>query len=302
MDYADELPPRYKYLWGTICAVFNVYPYLKFPSPNKGSEPLTYTLIYKSPLISSLKQARIILTGENHYHAGSRTQNGHLIDQFIRPSYFLHLYSEGISPTEKPIEGLAKKLTLEILKISAASSPNLLLFGWDDYNHLKEKADAREQNKPEPEHITDKIALINKARIASNEFLDLSEARGMDHSTTQKAQANLEKRLIAAGIDPNKGYDDKLEKIGEELEEEVSKEFPKRTEKMVATLETVNNLIQQKKLDGLAIFAAGGRHLEAQENEKDPRYSLDLLYQMIKKLPAVIVLPTSISPIDSNQR
>lgn len=309
MAYADELPPRYKYIRSLICPLFGESPYLKLStstSKDSKKEKCKFTVIYQSPLINSISQARIILIGEMHEDPKSQMNNSQLVDALVCPKS--RLYAEAIRFTANEVTGLARKTTLTTLHISSYASSHLSLYGWDDYNYRKEKADAEEQNKPIPLHFTDAIVLVEQAISVTNEFKNLCLAKGIDpyeeFSTEDpailKAQEVMNDNLSKAGIDPSIGFEEiqkYFQRSCKSLDKTMSKGFPKRTEALVFNLQIVGDLFRWELIKGKAFFIAGLLHLEEEDGEKDRHYSLDLLYRMLKTLPAIIVAPASISPV-----
>lgn len=240
MAYCDDVPPRYCYIRGVVCAIFKALDLLLLDKPSEHSLILAHRIIYTSPLVTKLSDARFILCGEIHDHPspqikaavfGANAKAIAITTHATQNALFVETHECPI--TSGPMTGAAHLAQLAKYQIPASAA--FSVYGWDSPH--------------------------NRGVQMQRQFAD--------------GQLDLFEMLAEA----------------KRISQDLGVDFPLRTRSMVSSLKKMIALQKCKAFQGHVHLVAGLLHFINMESEKDQRYCLDELYQCLREIPVIVIVP-----------
>jgi hypothetical protein len=281
-----------------------------------------------SPSLSgNIKNAKYILFATEHEDEVTAQCFANFIQALTKPKSVLLVEScrKTLTLEERANDYLLNDLNI----VSTKARSNLTLIGWDHHTSASEivteytisqkeflieliksaktemQATITEEGKLETQEILSKLdALITRGSeilekdkkwlkwISSTTLLEeaFSDLSLLDELSTERKLTVL-KAIFLKIRDMPKPLSPRVESLEERVillsNELVATDFPKRTAAMVKTL----RFTEERSYSGKIFLMAGACHLLETEGEMDPRWSLSSLYELLRRLPAVIVAP-----------
>ncbi|MBS4168724.1 hypothetical protein [Parachlamydia sp. AcF125] len=239
-------------------------------------------VIYKSPKITDIKDAKYVLIGEDHLNSLARAEHSKIIDQNVVPGSILLV--EGFSALME-VNGKNRESALRMYQISEYAQKMLTVIGWDRFNHIakprkhvyvcdynKDSGYSSVSLDPEILTLADKLSLLKEAKsyknVESEEFKNLEEVMNSREEVLQEAR--------------------------EKYDEEIAETFPIRTSAMTHTLKMIEKQRLQGKIKGKVFLIAGRSHVQEKKTINDRRFSLNSLYGELQCIPAVVLASKTI--------